>query len=68
MTIPIVGAPRSYGGAGAVWRVFARADLEGLRSWLWKNLSKFSLQGQPLTPDHIADPLHDQVCLGYLPS
>ena len=51
----------SYGGAGALWKIFARADVDALRAWLWDHLAQFEHHGQALDRNSIADPIHDQV-------
>ena len=51
----------SYGGAGALWKIFARADVDTLRAWLWDHIHLFEHHQLPLDPSKILDPIHDQV-------
>ncbi|KAK9800742.1 hypothetical protein WJX73_003225 [Symbiochloris irregularis] len=58
--LPDPEADPSYEGAGALWKIFSRADVHALREWLWQNLSEFTHRGQQLDPASILDPIHDQ--------
>ena len=53
--------PCSYGGAGALWKIFARADVDAFRAWLWDHIREFQHHNTPLDPATVLDPIHDQV-------
>lgn len=65
-TGPAAACPPAFDGAGAVWDVFARADVPKLRRFLHRHRSRFQhgVQGgpggEPASVERVEDPVTDQ--------
>ena len=56
----------SYGGAGAVWDIFAREDAARLGAWLRDHADLFWHEGRPVSAHDTIDPILDQVRAGIV--
>ena len=56
-----------YGGAGAVWDIWRRDDVGGLRRYLTNHCAEFVHGGKLVTPEDVEDVIHTQVLSCWLP-